>query len=226
MKTQKSCFSYVEVRWNRNESRCLEAKSRVQKISTVGNEWLAKRNGKEFEGYNCSPELQLKKKSYLQAQGWRYLPYLRFILGGGCGWRLYLTEEDRCDLSAQKWCALRCVNSAALIRLGPLPRDWALAASGPNALCCVWLAYWFWKIWMELLWVRHVLSSLRHWCSFPVSKDLCVWMFLSPHSFMEVFIGIRPKPTLWETLSKLKGIRKRGIQVVKKLDTSSCCNSW
>lgn len=82
------------------EANVLEARSRVQKISTVGNDLL-----KEIEWYlkdmcgvlNCS----LKNHVFKLKVGDTCLNCSSYW-GRGCGWRFYLNEEDQSDLSARK----------------------------------------------------------------------------------------------------------------------------
>lgn len=132
-------------------SKCFGSQIKSQKDFNSW-EWLATRNRMEFEGYLYSPELKLEKSHIFKLQVGDTCLNCSSGWDGGCAWRFCLTEEDHCDLSAKEWCALRCVNSDTLSRLrreapGPLAEVRALAACGPNALCCVWLTYWFWKIW-------------------------------------------------------------------------------
>lgn len=119
------------------EDNVLKAKSRVKKISTVGNDLLKEIewNLKDIFGFlNCS----LKNHVFKLKVGDTCLNCSSYW-GRGGGWRFYLNEEDQCDLSA-KGCALRCVYSSTLSRLRgeALPPARRLSpGSGPNASCCV-----------------------------------------------------------------------------------------
>lgn len=82
------------------EDNVLKAKSRVKKISTVGNDLLKEIewNLKDIFGVlNCS----LKNHVFKLKVGDTCLNCSSYW-GRGGGWRFYLNEEDQCDLSAKK----------------------------------------------------------------------------------------------------------------------------
>lgn len=214
-------------------SKCFGSQIKSQKDFNSW-EWLSTRNRMEFEGYLYSPELKLEKSHIFKlhvgdtclncSSGW----------DGGCAWRFYLTEEDHRDLSAKEWCALRCVNSDTLSRLRgeapcPLAKVRALVACGPNALCCVRLTL----ILKNLEWNPFGWGTYSPGFGIDVpALILKAFVFVdgpsSPLPYRNTLQGpgISPKPTLREALNEMRGIKKKRIQIVKELDSSSHHNSW